>query len=436
MMEYIPVLMFVLLFLFIFLGIPVSFSLISVSFLFGMFMFGDNILQQMYGSLLQASTNFALSAIPLFVLMGAILERTGLAQRLFNALQLWLGGFSGGLAISSMLMCGIFAASSGVVGAVEIVVGMMAIPAMSKYKYDRALISGTICGGGSLGAIIPPSVIVVVYASMAQLSIGQLFAATLFPGLLMLAMFLLYIIIVCWLKPSLAPAVPEMKATPLGEKLKITISALIPPLLLIAAVLGSMLAGIASPTESAAVGAFGAGLLAIWFRELTIARLIEALISTIKITSMIMLIVAGGIMFTAIFAASGGGWLIGEFMEEMNFSPYVLILILMLMVFFAGMVLDWISLVLIFVPIFTPLVKAAGIDPVWFAVMFMVVVQTCYLTPPLAPSVFYLKSIAPPGYGYGVMYRGVLPFIAIQLLLFLLILAMPGIATWLPKQLF
>ncbi|WP_374415639.1 TRAP transporter large permease [Ectopseudomonas oleovorans] len=317
----------------------------------------------------------------------------------------------------------------------EIVVGMMAIPAMSKYKYDRALISGTICGGGSLGAIIPPSVIVVVYASMAQLSIGQLFAATLFPGLLMLGMFLLYIIIVCWLRPSLAPAVPEMKATPLGEKLKITLSALIPPLL-IAAVLGSMLAGIASPTESAAVGAFGAGLLAIWFRELSVARLIEALISTIKITSMIMLIVAGGIMFTAIFAASGGGWLIGDFMEEMNFSPYVLILILMTMVFFAGMVLDWISLVLIFVPIFTPLVKAAGIDPVWFAVMFMVVVQTCYLTPPLAPSVFYLKSIAPPGYGYGVMYRGVLPFIAIQLLLFLLILAMPGIATWLPKQLF
>jgi tripartite ATP-independent transporter DctM subunit len=436
MMDYIPLLMFALLFVFIFLGIPVSFSLITVSALFGLLLFGENIFQQMFGSLLQASTNFSLSAIPLFVLMGAILERSGLARRLYEALQLWLGGFSGGLAMSTMLMCGIFAASSGIVGAVEIVVGMMAIPAMSKYHYDRSLIAGTICAGGSLGTIIPPSVIVVVYASMAQLSIGQLFAATLIPGVLMMLLFLLYIGIRCWITPSLAPAVPAMQATPLMEKLTITLKALIPPFLLIFAVLGSMLAGIASPTESAAVGAFGAALLALCFRELSLARLIEALVSTITITAMIMLIVTGGTMFTAIFAASGGGWMLADFMGELGLSPYWLILALMFIVLIAGMVLDWISIVLIFVPIFMPLVKMAGIDPIWFAVMFMVVVQTAYLTPPLAPSIFYLRSIAPADMTYGHMYKGVLPFIAIQLLLFLIILAVPSIATWLPRQLF
>lgn len=436
MMDFIPLLMFALLFVFIFLGIPVSFSLITVSALFGLLLFGENIFQQMFGSLLQASTNFSLSAIPLFVLMGAILERSGLARRLYEALQLWLGGFSGGLAMSTMLMCGIFAASSGIVGAVEIVVGMMAIPAMAKYNYDRSLTAGTICAGGSLGTIIPPSVIVVVYASMAQLSIGQLFAATLIPGVLMLAMFLLYIGVRCWITPSLAPAVPAMQATPLTEKLAITLKALIPPFLLIFAVLGSMLAGVASPTESAAVGAFGAAVLALCFRELSVRRLIEALVSTITITAMIMLIVTGGTMFTAIFAASGGGWMLADFMGELDLSPYWLILTLMFIVLIAGMVLDWISIVLIFVPIFMPLVKLAGIDPIWFAVMFMVVIQTAYLTPPLAPSIFYLRSIAPPDMTYGHMYKGVLPFIAIQLLLFLIILAVPDIATWLPRQLF
>ena len=436
MMDFIPLLMFALLFAFIFLGIPVSFSLITVSALFGLLLFGENIFQQMFGSLLQASTNFSLSAIPLFVLMGAILERSGLARRLYEALQLWLGGFSGGLAMSTMLMCGIFAASSGIVGAVEIVVGMMAIPAMAKYNYDRSLTAGTICAGGSLGTIIPPSVIVVVYASMAQLSIGQLFAATLIPGVLMLAMFLLYIGVRCWITPPLAPAVPAMQATPLTEKLAITLKALIPPFLLIFAVLGSMLAGVASPTESAAVGAFGAAVLALCFRELSVRRLIEALVSTITITAMIMLIVTGGTMFTAIFAASGGGWMLADFMGELDLSPYWLILALMFIVLIAGMVLDWISIVLIFVPIFMPLVKLAGIDPIWFAVMFMVVIQTAYLTPPLAPSIFYLRSIAPPDMTYGHMYKGVLPFIAIQLLLFLIILAVPDIATWLPRQLF
>jgi len=433
MIELIPILMFITLFIFVFAGIPVALSLIIISCGFGLLIFGDSLFLQLYGSILHTASNFTLSAIPLFILMGALLEQTGLALRLFKALQLWMGKYPGGLAVATISMCAIFAAASGVVGAVEIVVGMMALPAMAKYKYDQGLMAGTVCAGGSLGTIIPPSIVVVVYASMAQLSIGQLFAASLLPGLIMVVLFILYILIICRVNKKLGPASTESNAVPLKEKMQVTLSAIIPPMLLIAAVLGSLLLGIASPTEAAAVGAAGAALLSLAFRELTLEKFINALKNTIKITAMIMLIVMGGIMFTSIFAVSGGGWMITEWVNELDMSPYGLIFLLMAVVFVAGFVLDWISVVLIFVPIFTPLVKTAGVDPVWFAVMFMVVIQTSYLTPPMAPSIFYLKSIAPKSMTYSHMYKGVMPFVLIQLLVLVIVVLIPSVATYLPS---
>ncbi|MDE8601432.1 TRAP transporter large permease subunit [Marinomonas sp. RSW2] len=432
MIELIPVWMFIALFIFVFAGIPVALSLIIVAAGFGLMVFGDSLFLQLYGSILHTASNFTLSAIPLFILMGALLEQTGLALRLFKALQLWMGRFPGGLAVSTITMCAIFAAASGVVGAVEIVVGMMALPAMAKYKYDQSLMAGTVCAGGSLGTIIPPSIVVVVYSSMAQLSIGQLFAASLLPGLIMVVLFILYILIACRINKKLGPASPEADMVPLKEKLQITLSAIIPPMLLITAVLGSLLLGIASPTEAAAVGAAGAALLSLVFRELTMSKFINALRTTIKITAMIMLIVMGGTMFTSIFAVAGGGWMITEWVDGLNMGSYGLIFLLMAVVFVAGFVLDWISVVLIFVPIFTPLVNAAGIDPIWFAVMFMVVIQTSYLTPPMAPSIFYLKSIAPKSMTYRHMYKGVMPFVIIQLLVLIIVVLLPSVATYLP----
>ncbi|WP_193141343.1 TRAP transporter large permease subunit [Meridianimarinicoccus sp. MJW13] len=429
-----PLLMFATLFVLVFAGIPVAFSMMIVSVIFGYTVFGDLLFLQLYGPLLHTASNFVLAAIPLFIFMGAVLERSGIARRLFHALQLWLGGMPGGLALATIAMCAIFAAASGVVGAVEIVVGLMAIPAMRRVGYRNDLIAGTICAGGSLGTIIPPSVIVVVYASIAQLSIGQLFAASLLPGALMVAFFVGYVLMRSLRRPQDAPSLPrEDRAIPLGQKLWITATALLPPLLLIGMVLGSLLAGAASATEAAAVGAAGTLVLTLMFRELNLTMLREALGVTLRITSMIMLIVAGGTMFTSIFAVTGGSGLVRDTVELIGYGNAGLIAFLLLVVFFAGFVLDWVSIVLIFVPIFAPLVRSAGIDPIWFAMLVLVVIQTSYLTPPMAPSIFYLRSIAPKDMTYGDMYRGVLPFVAAQGLVLLALLLFPWLATWLPS---
>ncbi|NRA21711.1 MAG: TRAP transporter large permease subunit [Oceanospirillaceae bacterium] len=435
-MDIIPILMFPALFLLIFTGLPVAFSLIIVAVIGAFTVFGDLAILQLYGAVLSTSSNFILAAIPLFVFMGAILERTGIALRLFQGLQLWVGGAPGGLAIATVLMCATFAAASGVVGAVEIVVGLMAIPAMQKYKYNGGLIAGTICAGGSLGTIIPPSIVVVVYASIAQLSIGKLFAASMIPGLLMVVFFILYIYIRAVIRPEDAPRVSMAESKlPLAEKLLITFKALVPPLALIFVVLGSLLAGAASPTEAAAVGSIGALLLAAMFRELNKKTLVAALGVTIRITAMIMLIVVGGTMFTSIFAVSGGGDLVRDMVSYFGFGSTGLIVFFLAIVFVAGFVLDWISIVLICIPIFTPFIKAAGIDPIWFAIMVMVVIQTSYLTPPMAPSIFYLRSIAPKSITYKHMYWGVMPFVLMQLLVLAVVAIWPQTATYLPDVL-
>ncbi|MEM5475481.1 TRAP transporter large permease subunit [Pacificibacter sp. AS14] len=432
----IPLLMFAALFVLVFVGVPVAFSLMIIAVAFGYTVFGDLIILQLYGPLLSTASNFVLAAIPLFIFMGAVLERSGIAKRLFYALQLWLGGLPGGLALSTIAMCAIFAAASGVVGAVEIVVGMMAIPPMMKAGYKNDLIAGTICAGGSLGTIIPPSVIVVVYASIAQLSTGQLFAASILPGLLMVVFFVGYILVRSIMRPNDAPPLPlAQRSTPVTEKLKISMTAMLPPLALIVMVLGSLLAGIASATEAAAVGAAGTVLLTLMFRELNLKLIMDSLGVTLRITSMIMLIIAGGTMFTSIFAVTGGGNLVRDTVETIGYGNVGIIAFFLIVVFFAGFVLDWVSIVLIFIPIFAPIVKTAGIDPIWFAMMVLVVIQTSYLTPPMAPSIFYLRSIAPKSMTYGQMYRGVLPFVGAQMLVLVVIILFPSVVTWLPSVL-
>lgn len=436
MNELLPILMFPCLFILVFLGLPVAFSLIIVSIGFGYWVLGEMIPFQLYGILTSTASNFMLAAIPLFVFMGTVLERTGIALRLFQALQLWLSWLPGGVGIATIAMCAIFAAASGVVGAVEIVVGLMAIPAMQSYRYENGLIAGIICAGGSLGTIIPPSVVVVIYASIAQLSIGQLFAGIMFPGIMMVVFYALYIILRAKLTPEDVPPVTIEKNTlSLGDKLVITLKALLPPLLLIFAVLGSLLAGVASPTEAAAVGALGAVTLALLFKELNLTTLNAALTATIKITAMIMLIATGGTMFTGVFALLGGSELVQQWVTQGQLGQTALIIVLLSIVFMAGFVLDWVSIVLICIPIFIPLIKSAGIDPIWFAVMVMVVIQTSYLTPPMAPSIFYLRSIAPAEMRYQDMYRGIIPFVIIELILLLFIFIFPGIATYLPTRL-
>ncbi|MGJ8546475.1 MAG: TRAP transporter large permease [Sulfitobacter sp.] len=429
-------LMFPALFALILLGLPVAFSLVIVSVGAGLVAFGPVGFNQLYGSFYSASTNFILSAIPMFILMGALLERSGIAERLFRVMNMWLGRLPGGLALATIAMGAIFAAAAGVVGAVEVMIGMMAIPAMQRARYDNTLIAGTICAGGSLGTMIPPSVIAVMYASLAQMSVGKLLAGMMLPGLMMVLLFLGYIAIQGYLNPPvrLEDDMPEERFT-LGEKLWATVTTLLPVFLLIFAVLGSILGGVASPTEAAAVGAAGALVLCVVNRRFDWIVLQESLAITVRISAMILLIVAAGTMFMGVFAANGGARLIRDFIEGAGLGTTGMIVFFLLVVFVLGFVLDWTANVLICVPLFTPFIRSSGIDPIWFATLVLIVIQTGYLTPPMASSIFYLKSIAPPDMTYGQMCRGVLPFIALQVLTLILIVVFPELATWLPDKL-
>src|SRR6056297_324375 len=275
--ELLAALMFPCLFFFVLLGLPITFSLLVTSAIFAWPLFGDAVANQLYSGITQTATSFVLSAVPPFIFMGFMLERSGVAERLFNALQLWLGRMPGGLALATMGMAAILAASTGIVGAVEVLIGVMAIPAMMARNYDKSLISGVICAGGSLGTMIPPSIVVVIYATVAQLSVGQLFMAVMMPGLIMIGCFILYVLGAAMLAPQMAPRAAKAEAVPLGEKLKVTATALVPMVALIVAVLGSISFGIASPTEAASVGALGTVLLTLAYGRFTWATFAEAL---------------------------------------------------------------------------------------------------------------------------------------------------------------
>jgi tripartite ATP-independent transporter DctM subunit len=429
--------MFPALFIMVFMGFPVAFSLFSVSLLFGYGLFGPALGAQLYGRVLDISSNLILAAIPLFVFMGAMLQNSGIAKRLFEAARVWLGRLPGGLSITSIVICAIFAATSGIIGAVEIVVGLMAIPAMVAAKYGKDLISGTICAGGALGTIIPPSIVVVIYASIAEMSVGDLFAGVIIPGFAMVGFFILYILVRSWLNPAVAPAISAEKYTmPLGQKLWLAFTALIPCTVLIAAVLGSIFAGIASPTEAAALGALGAVALSVAYREFSIKIFLQALRQTVQITSMVILIIAGGVLFSSIFIVGGGKDLVNQMIGAFELGPMGMMGLFLVIIFLLGFVLDWISVVLVTIPIFDPLIRQAGIDPVWFGVMVCVTLQTSYLTPPMAPSIFFLRSIAPKDFTYKDMYLGVTPFVIMQLATLLVVVLLPWTATYLPKVLF
>jgi tripartite ATP-independent transporter DctM subunit len=323
-----------------------------------------------------------------------------------------------------------------VIGATETVVGLLAIPVMMKYAYDKGLISGTICAGGSLGTIIPPSVVVVVLGPVADVSVGDLFVGMIFPGLIMAGLYLVYILVRCTLDPKAGPRLPRRADDPpLVAKLRITAVALVPPVLMIFAVLGSIMMGWAAPTEAAGLGAAGAVLLTLFYRSFSLAVLHEALIKTLKVTCMITLILLGGNMFAGVFVGGGGVALANRLIEAAELSGWITLLAFLLVSFIAGFFLDWISVLLIFIPVFIPLVKGFGFDPVWFCVLFLIVIQTSYLTPPMAPAIFYLRGISPPEITLRQMFRGVVPFIVLQLITLAVVAAYPPLVLWLPSQL-
>lgn len=434
--EYLALAMFPVLLIALFLGFPVAFSMMGVALFFGIITFGEPVIFQFVQKVDAVATAFELAAVPLFIFMGAMMERSGMAEKLFEAIHLWTRRLPGGLAIGTILMCVVFAASSGVIGATETVVGMLAIPVMMKYAYDKGLISGTICAGGSLGTIIPPSVVVVVLGPVADVSVGTLFVGMIFPGLILAGLYLTYILGWCTIQPKAGPRLPRSDDEPsLWEKTRISIIALLPPVAMIISVLGSIMFGLAAPTEAAGLGALGSMLLAISYGQFSLGVLHEAVVRTLRVTCMIILILLGGNMFAGVFIASGGVVLTERLIAAAQLGPAMTLVAFLTVCFIAGFFLDWISVLLIFIPVFIPIVKSMGFDPAWFCVLFLIVIQTSYLTPPMAPAIFYLRGISPPEITLRHMFSGVVPFIVLQIICLAIVAVFPNLVLWLPDQL-
>jgi len=416
------------------LGFPVPFVMLGSSMLAGLLAVGPVFFHMMVLRVFEAMSSYTLIAIVLFVFMGLMLEKSGAAERLFTALHILLGRLRGGLALSVIAVCTVMAAATGIMGASVIIMGLVALPRMLERGYDPALSSGTICAGGTLGILIPPSIMLIVYAPMAGISVGKLFLAAVGPGLLLTLLYALYILFLSRLRPEQSPvASPKERTLSLPQKLWLMVSSLLPALLLILAVLGSIFFGVASPTEAAAVGAFFSVLLTWAYGNLSLGVLRETFYQTTRISGMILLIVAAAFVFTGAFMMAGGGTLVKETLLALPMGTSGILLVMTLAFFLFGLFMEWVGIVPVLVPIFTPVIDQIGVDPLWAAMLFCLAMQTSFLTPPMAPALFYLKGVAPPGIRFGEhIAKGVVPFIAIQLLAVALIALFPDLVLWLP----
>jgi tripartite ATP-independent transporter DctM subunit len=347
-----------------------------------------------------------------------------------------MGGLRGGLAVAVILICTMLAASTGIIGASITIMGMLGLPAMLKSGYDVKLASGTIMAGGCLGTIIPPSIILIIYGAEAQLSIAKLYMGGVFSGLLLSGLYIAYILVRCYLNPKLGPAMPqeERRAIPAGKKVRMLLLSIVPPIALIVAVLGSLFAGMATPTEAAAVGAIGAAAIAAVYRRLTWKVIKESCYSTIQVTAMVFWIILGASMFTSVFLGLGGGAAVKEFMLGLGLNRYVILGIMLLILLILGCFIDCYGILLMCIPIFCPIVQELGFNPIWFGLLFTIMIQSSYLSPPFAYAIFFLKGVAPPEVKTSDLWRAVLPWIGLQVAALILCIIFPGIITWLPEQ--
>ncbi len=434
------------------LGYPVAFTLAGTALMFaagGIIagVFDASFLSALPSRLFGTMSNATLIAVPLFVLMGVILERSRVAEELLDNMSRLLGGLRGGLALSVILVGMLLAASTGIVGATVVTMGLLSLPIMQRAGYSPAVATGTICATGTLGQIIPPSIALVLLGDIissayqqAQLSmnvfnpktvsVGDLFIGAIIPGMLLVALYAVFILVLAWLRPGLMPAA-ERQNVDLWSLIK----GLLPPLILIAVVLGSILAGAATPTEAAGVGAFGAWLLASMKREMGLTRLREVMRSTLKITAMVFMILLGAAVFSLVFRGFGGEELIHRFLSDMPGGVFGATLMVMLIIFLLGFILDFIEITFVVVPIVGPILLTMGVDPVWLGIMIAINLQTSFLTPPFGFALFYLRGVADDAIPTLSIYRGVIPFIVIQLLVIALLWRWPQLATWLPEQL-
>ncbi len=436
--ETLAITMFFTLFVGLMLGHPLAFTLGVLAVVFGVIGWGgsaDAVFALLANRAYGVMEEYVLVAVPLFIFMAQLLDASGIAERLFETMHIVMGRIRGGLGIAVIIACTIFAATAGVVGATEVSVGLLAIPALMRVKYNIPLIAGAICAGGTLGILIPPSIMLVVYGSLTQLSVGWLYAAAFGPGFLLAALYVLYIALICFIKPEFGPAETAGTHTA-GEKVSMFAQSIVPPVILVFIVLGSIVAGIATPTEAAGMGCAGAIVLAVGYRKFSWKMLKDACWTTTITTSMIMTLFLGGNAFQAIFMGLGGGDAIANFILGTQLSPIAVLFLMMGIVFFLGCFLDWLGILLIVTPIFMPVSMELGFNQLWFGTLICMNLQMAFLTPPFGYSLFYLKGIAPPEMTIYHIYKGVIPFVCLQWLGLILCIFVPEIIMWAPAKFF
>lgn len=457
MLELMPLFMFVVVCLVLLLGYPVAYSLAGVALLFagGGLVFGvfdSAYLSALPSRLYGIATNQTLLAVPLFVFMGVMLEKSKVAENLLTSMAQLFGKYNGGLAVSVILVGMLLAASTGIVGATVVTMGLLSLPTMLKRGYSPSFATGSICATGTLGQIIPPSIALVLLGDVlssayqqAQLnmgifspdsvSVGDLFVGAIVPGMILVTLYLLYVVVLAWLKPE---AVGQGADANVKARISLAelLNALLPPLLLIFIVLGSILAGFATPTEAAGVGAMGAFLLAVSKKQLSIGMLKEVMMSTTNVTAMVFLILIGASVFSLVFRGYGGEELIEQLFSTLPGGVFGAVLLVMVVIFLLGFILDFIEITFVVVPLVAPVLLAMGVDPIWLGIMIAVNLQTSFLTPPFGFALFYLRGVAPPEVKTTDIYKGVAPFIVLQLMLLIAMALWPNLVTWLPETLY
>jgi len=432
--EILSLLLFISLFALIFLGVPLAFALGSVAIVFSYFIMGPQSLYLLASRTSGAMFNYIMIAVPLFMFMANILERSGLADDLYTAFHIWMGPIRGGLAIGTVIICTAMAAMSGVSAAAVLTMGIIAVPAMLKRNYNKSITLGSVMAGGALGQLIPPSILMVVYGGMAGVSVGKMFMGGVFPGLLLSGLFIIYIAIRSFFQKNLAPALPLDERRQITWKARfVSLKAIILPFLLIVGVLGSIFEGIATPTEAAAIGAFGSVLCGLVYRRLTWKVLKIACLNTLKSSCMVMWIMIGSLLFVSFYFGAGGADFVKDTLVAMKVNRWVILFGMQMILFILGCLMDPAGIVLLCAPLYVPIIKALGFDPLWFGVLFIVNLEMSYLTPPFGYNIFYMKSIAPEGVTIGDIYRSVWPFVILQGIGLILCMVFPKIILWLPS---
>ncbi|MCU0941333.1 MAG: TRAP transporter large permease subunit [Hydrogenophaga sp.] len=422
-------------FLMLMIGIPVAVSIATVGFVFGYLGFGEVLFNLLPARLYGIVSGYQWMAIPLFVFMGVMLEKSRLADDLLDVMGHLAGGLKGGMAIGIVLFGVLMGATTGIVGATIITLGLLTLPTLIRRGYDKSVACGVICASGTLGQIIPPSLILILLSDIMQLSVGTLFAAAVGPGMLLAAVYIVYLVVMGWLRPQTMPPLPvaERDAVSRRQLWIRFFKVLVPPVMLVVAVLGSIVGGVAAPTEAASMGAVGAVLITVFSRRFSWATLKAVALDTSKITAIMMLILMLAQVFALSFRGLQGEELIAHLFDALPGGTNTAIWFMMLMIFVLGFFIEWIEISYIAVPLFLPILINLGVDPVWLAMLITVNLQSSFLTPPFGWALFYLKGVAPPEVNIKDIYKGVVPFICLQLVALVLLFQFPQIALWLPK---